>query len=383
MRAAGYILTPPWSTGENIAYRGTTGTPDLVAFTEYNNNNLIISPSHRRNLMSASFKELGVSNVAGQFNNFNAVMTTQKFAASGNNGPFITGVVYTDATDNDFYDVGEGIAGVIITAEDKQNPANKFTTTSIGTGGYILDVNPSAEYKVTFSGDLRVDGMSTTAIYDVSVGLENVKQDCVSDNLPNVVATSSPTVEPTSNPTTSLQPTSNPTTTLQPTSNPTTTLQPTSNPTTSLQPTSDPTTTLQPTSNPTTTLQPTSNPTTSTFEPTQAPTVEPSQSVDGYIACGKKNKCNDSTRVAGADERHAVRCASDTKISGWKKRCGIWSESNAWGSCENSLSYTEAKALCEREGGRLPTVAELENNCLRGTGCGHDRRMVWAEDSER
>merc|ERR1711953_1023081 len=221
MQSAGYVLSPPWSTGENIAYRGTTGTPDLVQFTKSNHDNLFVSPGHRRNLMSGSFEEVGVSNVAGRFNNYNAVMTTQNFATSGNRGPLITGVVYTDAViDNDFYDAGEGLSGIIITAEDRQNPANLFTTASLDAGGFSLDVNPNAVYKVTFSGDLRGDGTSKTAVYEVSVNTENVKQDCVSDKLPvsNLPPSSEPTNPSTSQPT--VQSTNLPT--LEPTMEPTT-----------------------------------------------------------------------------------------------------------------------------------------------------------------
>jgi len=276
--SAGYVLTPPWSTGENIAYGATTGTPDLVQFTKANHERLFVSPGHRRNLMSEDFKEVGVSNVAGRFNNWNAVMTSQKFAFSGNRGPFITGVVFTDAlNDNEFYDAGEGLAGITITAEDKQNQANVFTTTSLGAGGFSLDVNPNTVYKVTFSGDLQNDGTSMTAVYEVSVDTENVKQDCVSDNLP--VSNSPPSSEPT-NPST-LEPTFEPTSvpTLEPTLEPTKastkepTLESTMQPT--MQLTSKPTnpSTLEPTFEPTNvpTMERTLEP---TFEPTNVPTME-------------------------------------------------------------------------------------------------------------
>eukprot|EP00493_Phyllostaurus_siculus_P002048 UN02059 len=269
MQSAGYILSPPWSTGENIAHRGTTGTPDLVQFTKANHDNLFVSPGHRRNLMSGSFEEVGVSNVAGRFNNYNAVMTTQNFAYSGNRGPFITGVVYTDAVnDNDFYDAGEGLSGIIITAEDKQNPANLFTTTSLGAGGFTLDVNPNTVYKVTFSGDLRGDGTSMTAVYEVSVNTENVKQDCVSDKLP--VSNLPPSSEPT-NPSTS-QPTFKSTNlpSLEPTMEPT--MQRTNLP--SLEPTMEPT--MQLTNLPS--LEPTMEPTQlakcQVLEPTMEPTMQ-------------------------------------------------------------------------------------------------------------
>merc|ERR1711953_506205 len=276
MQSAGYVLSPPWSTGENIAYRGTTGTPDLVQFTKSNHDNLFVSPGHRRNLMSGSFEEVGVSNVAGRFNNYNAVITTQNFASSGNRGPLITGVVYTDAViDNDFYDAGEGLSGIIITAEDKQNPANLFTTASLDAGGFSLDVNPNAVYKVTFSGDLRGDGTSKIAVYEVSVNTENVKQDCVSDKLPvsNLPPSSEPTNPSTSQPTfkstnlPSLEPTMEPT--RQRTNLPS--LEPTLEPTMqranlpSLEPTMEPT--MQRANVPS--LEPTMEPTTS--EPTRRP----------------------------------------------------------------------------------------------------------------
>jgi len=306
MQSAGYVLTPPWSTGENIAYRGTTGTPDVVQFAKNNHDNLFVSPGHRRNLMSEDFTEVGVSNVAGQFNSWNAVMTTQNFARTGDKGPFITGVVFTDAiTDNDFYDAGEGLSGITITAEDVQNQANVFTTVSMGAGGFSLDVNANTVYKVTFSGDLKNDGTSTTAIYEVSVNTENVKQDCVSDDLPSNLpptskptdpATLEPTFEPTNVPTLeptfeptnvpTLEPTYEPTNvpTLEPTYEPTNvpTMQLTWQPTTSLtvEPTLEPT--LEPTYEPTNvpTMQLTWQPTTSltvepSFEPTMEPTYEP------------------------------------------------------------------------------------------------------------
>ena len=201
MQAAGYVLAPPWSTGENIAYRGTTGTPDLTTFVEGNHTNLFVSPGHRRNLMSGNFKEVGISSLQGQFNNYNAVMTTQKFAYSGGRGPFITGVAYTDAVNNDdFYTVGEGIKGITVTAVDTTNSANTFTTTTLDAGGYSLDVDPNVTYEVTFSGDLDQNGQAgDTATYQVQVNSENVKLDVVSDELPE--PTPAPTPEPTPAPT--------------------------------------------------------------------------------------------------------------------------------------------------------------------------------------
>ena len=201
MQAAGYVLVSPWSTGENIAYGGTTGTPDLTSFVGNNHKNLFVSPGHRKNLMSGNFKEVGISSLQGQFNDYNAVMTTQKFAYSGGRGPFITGVAYTDAvTDDNFYTVGEGISGITVTAVDTTNSANTFTTTTFDAGGYSLDVDPNVTYDVTFSGDLDQDGQADDiATYQVQVNSENVKRDVVSDELPE--PTPAPTPEPTPAPT--------------------------------------------------------------------------------------------------------------------------------------------------------------------------------------
>jgi len=223
METAGYTFIPPWSTGENIAYSGTTGTPNLVSLTGRNHVNLFQSPGHRRNLMNQQFREVGISNLQGQFNTYNSVMTTQKFAYVGSRGPFITGVAYTDATNDDAYTVGEGLGGISVSAVDTSNSANTFTTTTMAAGGYQLDVNANTAYRVTFSGDLLNDGSSVTAVYEVNVGSDNVKIDCVSDQLsidpPVVDSTMSPTSEPSFATTSS---TSN-SPTFHPTAEPTTT----------------------------------------------------------------------------------------------------------------------------------------------------------------
>ncbi|MDJ0515073.1 MAG: CAP domain-containing protein [Trichodesmium sp. MO_231.B1] len=196
MEAAGYTFDDDSDpNGENLARRGTTGTPNLTTFVRINYENLFIDAGvsgrgHRVSLMNGNFQEVGISSLQGTFTSggktFNGVMTAQNFASSGASGPFITGVAYTDAVNNDdFYTVGEGISGITVTAVDTANSANTFTTTTWDAGGYSLDVAANATYDVTFSGDLDQDGQADdTATYQVTVGSENVKQDVVSDNLP-------------------------------------------------------------------------------------------------------------------------------------------------------------------------------------------------------
>ena len=194
MQNAGYTFTGSSGNGENLAWLGTTGWPNFTIYVGRNYENLFVDEdyrnrAHRVSLMNPKFEEIGISSLQGQFTSrgrtFNAVMTTQDFAYSAAGGPFITGVAYTDAVNNDdFYTVGEGIGGITVTAVDTANSANTFTTTTWGSGGYSLDVDPNATYDVTFSGDLDEDSQADdTATYEVTVGSENVKQDVVSDNL--------------------------------------------------------------------------------------------------------------------------------------------------------------------------------------------------------
>jgi len=190
MQAAGYTFTNPSGNGENLAWNGRTGSVNFTSFVEKNHEGLVQSKSHRTNLMNEKYDEVGISSLQGPFTpnstTFNAVMSTQNFAYSAASGPFITGVAYTDAVNsNDFYTVGEGIGGITVTAVDIANSANTFTTTTWDAGGYKLDVTANATYNVTFSGDLDQDGQADdTATYQVTIGSENVKQDVVSDNLP-------------------------------------------------------------------------------------------------------------------------------------------------------------------------------------------------------
>ncbi|MEB3343606.1 CAP domain-containing protein [Okeania sp.] len=206
MENAGYTFTSPSGSGENIAVLGTEGNLDFTKFVEENYENLFIDKdypdrSHRVTLMNPNFQEIGISSLQGEFTNgattFNSVMSTQDFAYSMARGPFITGVAYTDEDEDNFYTVGEGIGGIKVKAVDIDNSANTFITTTWNAGGYSLDVNPNATYKVTFSGDFDQDGQADdTKIYTVTVGSENVKQDLVTENFPSTTSpsTTSPTV---------------------------------------------------------------------------------------------------------------------------------------------------------------------------------------------
>jgi hypothetical protein len=102
-----------------------------------------------------------------------------------------------------------------------------------------------------------------------------------------------------------------------------------------------------------------------------------STSTDYFIAYG--NPANGGVSTASDDETHPVRCVSDTSISGWMSKCGIWFESDIWGSCQE-MTYANAVQFCAQFGARLPTVVEVQNDCVSGSGCSFNSRQIWTSD---
>jgi len=199
--AAGYTFTPPWSSGENIGYQGTSGSYNEQAYILQIEQALFIDSSmpgrgHRTNLMSTGYSEIGIGELTGAMNGYNSVMITQDFAQS-NPSIFLTGVVYTDTNANQFYDPGEGLGNIIITAKDASGTA--YTATTWGSGGYSLAV-PAGTYTVTAADPAQ--GFTSIVKTNVVVTTSNVEVDFI----PGTGTPSSPT-SPT-NPTAPTNPTS-------------------------------------------------------------------------------------------------------------------------------------------------------------------------------
>lgn len=158
--AAGYT---GWGAGENISWRGTTGTMNLEAAISLQHNDLFVSASHRVNLLWDSYREIGIAQEAGQFayngNTFNASMVTQNFSVQPS-VYYVTGVVYDDLNGDRFYSIGEGRGGA------------KFATTgdstvSASAGGYAVEAPKGGMALVTgtvgalaFSLQIRVDSVN-------------------------------------------------------------------------------------------------------------------------------------------------------------------------------------------------------------------------------
>lgn len=67
MQTAGYTFNGSWSNGENIAWASTRGDPGYNDEVELLNTNLMNSPGHRANILSADFREVGVGFQVGEY----------------------------------------------------------------------------------------------------------------------------------------------------------------------------------------------------------------------------------------------------------------------------------------------------------------------------
>ncbi len=140
---------------------------------------------HRRNLMNFDTQVyteigIGITRTSGglQTGTVGPFVITQDFGVR--NVKYITGVVYEDKNNNDFYDVGEGMAGVRIDASNGQYYA--ITSTS---GGYAIPYSGSGQVTVTASGG----GLSVPIPVAILIGSESVKLDFSPSAEPPGVAT--------------------------------------------------------------------------------------------------------------------------------------------------------------------------------------------------
>lgn len=169
MTKAGY--TGYSTAGENLAWRGTTGTIDETQSVVELHKNLFVDAGvagrgHRIGILNENFKEIGVGYAVGQWTQnsttYNAAVVTTDFGARSGHS-FITGVVYNDtATNDDFFTVGEQLAGVGV--------AGSGASDSTGAGGgYELSYASAGSKTVTF-------GAGTTVVVALA---DNVKVDFV------------------------------------------------------------------------------------------------------------------------------------------------------------------------------------------------------------
>jgi Ca2+-binding RTX toxin-like protein len=167
---AGYELTGSWTWRENLAWTGSTGTLDIEQAIEDHHEGLYLSSGHRENTFATDIREIGIAQVTGDFTEsgttYNASMLTLNFASTGTDY-FITGVAYTDSDGDEFYGIGEGEAGLVITADGS-------ASTTAEAGGYGVAVSGDDAVAVTVS-----NGAVTLATLAIDMTDGNAKLDVV------------------------------------------------------------------------------------------------------------------------------------------------------------------------------------------------------------
>jgi uncharacterized protein YkwD len=159
--------------GENIGWIGSSREPsDIQARVASHHEDLWESDGHQRNMMSDDWSEIGAGYDYADHNGFTgSTFVTTKFGDLGKT--YLTGVVIADADRDAFYDMGEGLGGVRVTADDGRDT---FWTETWESGGYSLAL-PAGTYRVSFGGgDLDAPVETVVTILD-----KNVKLDVVED----------------------------------------------------------------------------------------------------------------------------------------------------------------------------------------------------------
>lgn len=167
MMQNGFTFSGSWTWGENIAWASTRSPTGLQDEVDLLHANLMNSAGHRANILSSSFKEVGLGLQVGDYGGREAAFLTQDFARSGS-ASYLTGVAYTDKDGDRFYDPGEGLGSLTVKAVGTQGT---FTTLTEAAGGYDLAL-PAGVYDVTISG-AGVTGMTSR----ITIGSSNVKLD--------------------------------------------------------------------------------------------------------------------------------------------------------------------------------------------------------------
>ena len=139
-------------------------------------------PGHRINMMNNAYREIGISIIAesNPSTDVGPLVITQDLGSrnSLNGKAYLLGTIYDDATGNDFYTPGEGLAGVTVTATPLSGNPTPIVATTMSAGGYQMLLNSGIHYSVTFDGP----GLASVVTYpDVFMGSTNLKIDLTAE----------------------------------------------------------------------------------------------------------------------------------------------------------------------------------------------------------
>jgi len=178
--AVGYswqnIAENVFSHSDSVAYGhagfdvdwGNTTNPAGTGYNPAFNGQGMQNPAgHRRNIHNDDYKEIGIGVINGTNGSVGPQLVTQDFGFSGD-VRYITGVVFDDLNDNNFYDIGEGRSGVRVDVD-----GSAFYAISSTSGGYSVPVPLDGTYNVAFSGGGFPSFTTSTTV----AGGRNVKVD--------------------------------------------------------------------------------------------------------------------------------------------------------------------------------------------------------------
>ena len=120
--------------------------------------------------------------------------------------------------------------------------------------------------------------------------------------------------------------------------------------------------------------------------PEESDIVDEASTSKHFVACGRANfaRCTEEEGFVSDTELHETRCCSDVAQADWLKndQCDVWAASVINGQCHHDKTYDEAAEICSNAGARLCTSEELKNDCTKGSGCVHDRDLIWSSSKE-
>jgi len=168
-KTAGGFFPGPENVAENLSSGAGpfTGVKLIMTIMDQHNelftDQTVPGRGHRMTTMLTYWRETGIGvsggTDSGQGRIWDTLYTVQNFGTQTNSTPFITGVVYSDANGNGFYDAGEGIGGIRIDVA-----GSNFFAISSASGGYSVPVPGDGSYSVTFSGGGRATTQRTVTV---------------------------------------------------------------------------------------------------------------------------------------------------------------------------------------------------------------------------
>ncbi|RWB74389.1 CAP domain-containing protein [Mesorhizobium sp.] len=197
MKNAGYTLSGSWATGENIAWATTRAPTGYVDEVKLLHTNLMNSSGHRANILNPNFREVGLGFEVGDYKGRSSAFVTEDFGKTGTD-LFLTGVAFDDKDGDRFYDPGEGLGAITVTA--KNSAGQTFKTTTSAAGGYDLVLKPGT-YTVTFSG-----ANIATSTQTATIGTKNVKRDLIDPTMKSGTLAATASAEDTGSDTSHTQP---------------------------------------------------------------------------------------------------------------------------------------------------------------------------------